>query len=225
MQGRWISVKTLAEELRSALAKLGSGKLRWKLAEIAIETAMIVFAVLVALGVEEWREERQLHSLADRARVAVDLELQQNLTEFRRAEAKLIEGREEIANAMQVVIEIQRGTRPSTDFELGFTLGFPEVSAAAWRVAQVSQAATYLDYDWLVERARQYDALERYLDFQDQVITAVGLVAATGDEEEDTDDAIIALRQVYGRLEILLQLHASLQEGMATYLRESDRLP
>lgn len=38
------------EKLRSALAKLGSGKLRWKLAEIAIEAVMIVFAVLVALG-------------------------------------------------------------------------------------------------------------------------------------------------------------------------------
>ena len=91
-------------------------------------------------------------------------------------------------------------------------------------MAQVSQAAPYLDYDWLVERARQYDGLERYLDFQDQLIAAVGVVAATGDDE-DVDNTIVALRQVYGRLDILLQLHASIQEGMATYLQEGDRLP
>ena len=213
-------MKTQAETLRSGLAKLGSGKLRWKLAEIAIEAVMIVFAVLVALGFEEWREERQLHSLADRARVAVDLELQHNLTEFERAEANLIDEQEKIANALQKLIEIQRGTPDTSSIDMGFTLGFPEVSTAAWRVAQVSQAATYLDYDWLVERARQYDGLERYLDFQDQVIAAVGVVVATADDE-DMNDAITALRQVYGRLNILLQLHATLQEGMAGYLRES----
>lgn len=217
-------IKTQAEKLRSGLAKLGSGKLRWKLAEIAIEAVMIVFAVLVALGFEEWREERQLHSLADRARVAVDLELQHNLTEFERAEANLIDEREKIANALQELVEIQRGTSDTSSTFVGFTLGFPEVSTAAWRVAQVSESATYLDYDWLVERARQYDGLERYLDFQDQVIAAVGVVAATGSDDEDMDDAITGLRQVYGRLEILLQLHATLQEGIAGYLRESGRV-
>lgn len=217
-------MKTQAEKLRSGLAKLGGGRLRWKLAEIAVEAVMIVFAVLVALGFEEWREERQLHRLADRARVAVDLELEHNLTEFERAEANLIDEQEKIANALQELIEIQRGMPDTDSTFMGFTLGFPEVSTAAWRVAQVSQAATYLDYDWLVERARQYDGLERYLDFQDQVITAVGLVVATADDE-DMNDAITALRQVYRRLNILLQLHATLQEGMEAYLRESGRVP
>ena len=113
-----------------------------------------------------------------------------------------------------------------TSLELAFGLSFPEVSTAAWRVAQVSQAAPYIDYDWLVQRARQYDALERLSGLPRQVIAAVGdVVAATGDDDEDVDDAIVALRQVYGRLGILLQLHASLREEMATYLRETHRLP
>lgn len=108
--------------------RLRSGKLRWKLAEIAIEAVMIVFAVLLALGFEEWRDEQQLRQLADRARVAVDVELQQNLTEFGLAEASLIDGREVIANALQGVIAMQRGTPDASDEPLGFTLGFPEVS-------------------------------------------------------------------------------------------------
>lgn len=49
--------------------------MRWKLAELATEALMVVFAVLVALGVEEWREERRLRTFAERARAAVDLEI------------------------------------------------------------------------------------------------------------------------------------------------------
>lgn len=45
---------------------------------------MVVFAVLAALGVEQWREDRQLQRFAEGAREAVDLEIRQNLEEFRR---------------------------------------------------------------------------------------------------------------------------------------------
>ena len=50
---------------------------------------MVVFAVLVAFGVEQWREERQLRRFADVARAAVELELRENLDEFRGAEPAL----------------------------------------------------------------------------------------------------------------------------------------
>jgi hypothetical protein len=39
-----------------------------KLPELALEAAMVVFAVLVALGVEGWNDERQMREFADRAR-------------------------------------------------------------------------------------------------------------------------------------------------------------
>lgn len=68
------------------LAALGRDHVRWKLAELAAEALMVVFAVLVALGVEEWREERQLRTFAERARAKVDLEIGQSLAEFRRFE-------------------------------------------------------------------------------------------------------------------------------------------
>lgn len=78
----------------ATVAALGGEKARWKLAELATEALMVVFAVLVALGVEEWREERQLRAFADRARMAVDLELEQNLDEFRSDGPDLIEIRD-----------------------------------------------------------------------------------------------------------------------------------
>ena len=53
-----------------------------RLPELALEALMVVFAVLVALAVEEWRDERQMHEFADRARMGVVTELRANLDEF-----------------------------------------------------------------------------------------------------------------------------------------------
>lgn len=151
-------MKTPTGALRSALARL-----RRKLADIAIEAVLIVFAVLVALGVGEWHEERQLHRLPDRVRVAVDLENKRNPTELAHAQASLIAAREKIANIFKGLIEAQRGTLRDTSPDQEFALEFLAVSAAAWRVAQAGQAVPYLDCDRLAERAECCDALENAL--------------------------------------------------------------
>ena len=78
----------------STMAALTGEKVRWRLAELATEAMMVVFAVLVALGVEEWRQERQLRAFADRARAAVDLEIEQNLEQLRSHASDLVEGRD-----------------------------------------------------------------------------------------------------------------------------------
>lgn len=199
---------------------LGSDRMRWKLAELATEALMVVFAVLVALGVEEWREERQLREFADRARAAVDREIEQNLAEFRSAGPSLIDGRNSVRSMLQALRDAQesrdRGESGSANFNFNFD--FPDVSTAAWRVAQASQAAPYFDYDWVIGRARYYDGLETYLDLRDEVVDEVGSLIAGGG---DMDRGVIVVRRLYGRLEVLVQLHEGLQEGMEEYLGES----
>ena len=44
--------------LRGGLAVLDGRGARWNLAEMATEAVMVVFAVIIAFGVEEWRDER-----------------------------------------------------------------------------------------------------------------------------------------------------------------------
>ena len=56
--------------------------LRQKAPELALEAISVVFAVLVALAVDEWREERQYRELAERAVVAVAAEIESNRTEL-----------------------------------------------------------------------------------------------------------------------------------------------
>lgn len=201
----------------STMAALTGEKVRWRLAELATEAAMVVFAVLVALGVEQWREERQLRAFADRARTAVDLEIRQNLDEFRRTGPGLTEGREKSETALQALLSVQRGETVSGSVELNLGLELPDISTAAWRVAQASQAAPYFDYDWVIDRARQYDGLERYMDVTDEVMRDLSALAGSS-VAQDVDATVAALQRLFGRLEVLVQVHANLQQDMEEYL-------
>ena len=204
----------------STMAALTGEKVRWRLAELATEAVMVVFAVLVALGVEGWREERQLRAFAGRARAAVDLEIQQNLDAFRGAAPGLTDHRDTMEKALQALLDAQRGETVSGSVEMTFAWEPTDVSTAAWRVAQTSQAAPYFDYDWVIDRAREYDALERYVDILDRVMQDVGSLAGIT-VANDLDQAVSGIQRLYGRLEVLVQLHENLQEGMESYLGES----
>lgn len=136
----------------STMAALTGKKVRWRLAELATAALMVVFAVLVALGVEEWRQERQLRAFADRARAAVDQEIELNLEEFRNTESNLIEGSETVATLLRALLEV-RESGESGSIEDSLSFDEPEISTAAWLVAQASQAAPYFDYDLVIDRA------------------------------------------------------------------------
>lgn len=187
------------------------------LGEIAIEALMVVFAVLAALGVEEWRETRQLRAFADRARAAVDLEIGENLAEFRRAEPGLIAKRDEMEAALGALARMQRGEPLESGLELTFEWDLPEISTASWRVAQSSQAAPYFDYDWVIARAREYERLERYLVVLTR--TTEDLIELQGSAAiRDIEQVGAGVRRLYGRLAVLVQLHEGLRADMEAYL-------
>ena len=203
----------------STIAALTGEKVRWRFAELATEALMVVFAVLVALGVEEWREERQLREFADRVRAAVDLEIRQNLDEFRSAGPNLSEGSETVAAVLQALLEA-RASGESGSVEHYFSFGEPEISLAAWRVAQASQAAPYFDYGWVIDRARHYEMVERYANLWDQFLGELAEVGAAS-AANDLDATVIAFSRTQGQLSILLQLHEQLQGQMEAYLGET----
>lgn len=204
----------------STLAALGGDKVRRRLPELATEALMVVFAVLVALGVEQWREERQLRAFADRARAAVDQEIELNLGEFRNSEPNLIEGSETVATVLQALLEA-RESGESGSVGHSFTFSEPEISMAAWRVAQASQAAPYFDYDWVIERARHYELVERYAGLWDQFLEGLASVGAAS-FTNDFDAAVTAFSRTQGQLAILVQIHQQLQEQMEDYLGEAE---
>jgi len=177
----------------------GKPSLRSRLPELAIEAAMVVFAVLVALGVEEWREERQLREFADRARGAVAAEVGANLEELRSTGAAL----DSTATLLSRVVR-------ENDVSLltgGLALVLPDFSAAAWRTAQTSQASAYLDYDWMIEVSRAYELIEFYSSVATQVVEAMSVIIMRAPTVE-------GLNSISGRLVVLTGLHGQLEERL-----------
>ena len=90
----------------------------------------------------------------------MDLEIRQNLDAFQASRQGLIDGLDEVAQVLQALTDAQE-SRENGSVSTQFGFDFPEISTAAWRVAQASQAAPYFDYDWVIERARHYDSVDR----------------------------------------------------------------
>lgn len=176
-----------------------------QLRSIAIEATMVVFAVLVALAVDEWREERQLHDFADRARTAVVAEMRANLDEF-----------DQTAAALESTVALLGEVVDGEDVSLlggGLDVAFPEVSSAAWQAAQAGQAAPYLDYDWMIRAGRAYEVNRAYNRVADEAIDDMAAIIGSGPTLE-------TLGRVYGRLVVLTGIHAQVQESYRRILGE-----
>lgn len=163
----------------------------------AVEVGMVVFAVVVALWFEGWNEERELRERAVEARAAVEMEIRANLREFERTGDALDR------TAGQLAAAIEAGTMASLEGSIEFELA--EVSSAAWRAAQLSEGARYLDYDWLIAVSRAYEAHEVYRRLSDQAVDAVAQMVARG---PDLD----RVRGLYGPIVLLTDTHRQVEQ-------------
>ena len=176
-----------------------------KLPELALEAVMVVFAVLVALGVEGWSDERQMREFADRARAGVIAEMQANLDEFQETGPDLADLQARLLTTIQ--------EEDLTNLNGSMTFNLPDYSSAAWSTAQSSPAAPYIDYDWVIDVSRAYETYELYSRISDQLISEMsGILGRTPDFEK--------LGAIFGRLAILTELHGQLQERLEALLAD-----
>ena len=197
------------------LARFRAARLPERLVDLSIQAVLIVFAVLLALGLEEWWDERELQAIAAEARLAVEQEIENNLAELNGAEAGLTSGIAAVDRLVGLLRQAQRDGVPLEalgESQVEVDLPYPRISTAAWRVAQTSRAAPYLEYGWLIERAKLYDSFERYAMVWDWIVEDAANVAGVG--EDDVDIALAKVRRLQGHLIVLGRIHAALQERL-----------
>ena len=207
-------------------ARLAGAKPPERLGELAIQAILIVFAVLLALGAEEWWDERELLAIAAEARLAVELEIEGNLAELKGAEAGLTVGTAAVDRLVALLRQAQRERAPLAALgepQVEVDLPYPRISTAAWRVAQASRAAPYLEYAWLIERAKLYDSFERYAMVWDWIFEDAAAVAGIG--EDDVDVALSKARRLQGHLVVLGRIHMALQQRTKEYLENGAAVP
>lgn len=141
-----------------------------KLPEIVIEAASVVLALLLALAINAWNEDRETRARAEAARQAILAELRENRDEIREAQPKL----KEITTYLHDAIASDAPDRHEMTVDLGISL----LSEAAWRAALATQATQTIDFAWMTRVAKVYELQENYLRVQNGAVDALGTIPA-----------------------------------------------
>jgi AcrR family transcriptional regulator len=184
-------------------------RLREKLPELLLEAASVVFAVLLALAVDEWRETRSRNALAERARASILEEIRGNESELRRTQDK------NRALLQRIEETLARG-RQGPEMSLEFNFQIALVSSASWHTAQMTQAASLLDFDWARRVSKVYEFQDLYVTSQSVVVDRI-----SGISEILEDDPRRMLTIIADRLRVNLRLQDSLLEEYGKILRRS----
>lgn len=188
-------------------------RLREKLPELLLEAASVIFAVLLALAVDEWRETRSQKALAARARARILEEIRANDAELRRTLA----ANEAILKRMEEdLLRVEKGEKP--ELEVNFSIAL--LSSATWQTAQVTQAAHFLDYDWVTRVSHIYELQALYMTNQTSLLDRINAIP-----EQVEDDPPRMLRVMIQRMKAVLTFQTALLEGYEKILGKTDELP
>ncbi len=182
--------------------------LRVRVGRMVLDMIGVVFAVVVALAADEWRENRELQQRADRAQAAVLAELRANRAELARTRPSIDSVQARLAEGARVLAE---GGNPA----LNLNLEFPDFSDAAWRITQVTDAASRLDFAWLTSIARIYETQRLYGEERSAILQTLGGMGV-GRAPPTVD-------RLRTEMSILRQLHDQLLKSYDSVLGDPER--
>jgi hypothetical protein len=119
----------------------------------ALEAALIVFGLVGALLIDEWRDSRERAERVGMALDSIRAELVVN--------HKAIQGA--IANHETVMARLREAAKAGTVYQRGILVGQP-FSSVAWEAARDGGITNQMDQATLMELGRVYRALDYYLD-------------------------------------------------------------
>ncbi len=186
--------------------------LRQRIGGLLLEAAMVVFAVLVALGVDEWRQTAELQEQVDRARAGVEAELRSNQSELAAGLVSI----SAMNDTVSVMVNDLRAGRPPVT--RGFAGELPDFSDAAWQAAQVTGTVARMDYEWVLATARVYETQRLASDSQLRLIELLGASVLRQPDLDRYED-------LRGQLFVTLQVYQALVEKYDDALAGADSLP
>jgi hypothetical protein len=126
------------------------------ISRVLVESALIVFSVLFALAVDEWRDDRRQASRARQAAEAILVELRNNRSSAARAETF----HRSINAKLQEVAA--RNETPSRELAYGGLFNPARVIGTAWASARETGALDQWPYALLLRVSRVYERQARY---------------------------------------------------------------
>ena len=182
-------------------------RLRDKLPELLLEAVSVVFAVLLALAVDEWRETQSQKALAARARASILEEIRSNESELRNTRDT---NRALLQRTEEALLRVKQ--EPETSVQFNFQVAL--LSSSSWHTAQMTQAANFLDFDWVRRVSKVYELQDLYVTSQSAVVDRISGIS----EILDGDDPQRMLTIIAERLRVALRIQDSLLEEYAKVL-------
>jgi hypothetical protein len=185
-----------------------------KLPEILIEAASVVIALLLALALNQWNENRETRTRADAARAAILGELRANREEIGEQIPKL----KAIVSTLSATAS---GSTPPPSREMQVNLGVALLSAAAWHAALATQASQTIDFAWMTRVAKVYELQDNYVRVQNLAIDQLSSIPA---EDKNLTGQEIA-RSLVARMSALSQIADGLARNYDEVLDASGTHP
>lgn len=175
-----------------------------------LEGVLIVFAVLAALAVDEFWEDREEQELAAVALERIASEIHTNRTEISASRDENLALRDRLTEALGSHAATGTFGLNSVNYEVAL------LGADAWETARVTRAVHFIDFDRVSRISQVYRIQQLYLDRQDQVVAEVAGIG--GDEAA----LLNAFRSIRAGLAITLRLECDLVAAFDSLLADLD---
>lgn len=129
---------------------------RLNIQRLISEFISVSFAVLIALLVNQWREDHNNGKLAEKAIYNIQQELQENKDVM----AILIPSHKSILSQIDSIIERKENCNSSVDSII--LIDVTLISSSAWEMAEITNAIFYLDFDDANKMAKVYNLQSYY---------------------------------------------------------------
>ncbi|MCB1037785.1 MAG: hypothetical protein KDD47_28385 [Acidobacteria bacterium] len=173
---------------------------------LLLEAFSVVLAVLLALAVDEWREERADSALGKLAEERITTEIRANLEELSASAAR---HDEILAGLDRSLAEVPA---EGSQLELAVNFSIAVLSSSAWETSRATQAVNHMDFDRVLRIARVYDLQDLYLEAQREVVRHISALGSGGGLSPQE-----ILRGLRGRISTVQEL----EQGLLSAYREA----
>lgn len=168
--------------------------------QVVFEFISIVFAVLLALGMNSYKQNKDLENEGDLLRYRIISECQRNQVEL---DSVLIEN-ERNFSYIDSLASLDEITTTSFDISIANEL----LTKSAWTFTQASRSFSYMDEDFLSDASILYEQQDYYMKISNQMFEKLGDMLMTDPDLEK----VVKLTHYY-----LLNLNNTANELKSTY--------
>lgn len=178
------------------------------LPQLLLEFVSVVFAVLLALGMNTYKEQKKNEVAAETLRRSIITECLNNQSKIDSVLIKNQVYHDYLDSLIKLNPEDIEGFYFAYDYEL--------LTNSAWQIALNNPAITEIDQEFLTNAADIYQAQDFYLDFSKRVFENIGLFLSRKNELEEASLAL----SMYYNIGVMNNSAYSLQSEYEVFLNE-----